>query len=182
MATKLEVAVHTAMSGEKALCLPYRFEPLHLSFSSPGRLMRNLYSVVQIATLPVFDLRQDVRFGSRVAFQFIRDNHPRRCSSAAEQFSEKPLGRIRVTMVLHQNVPHYSVLIDSPPKIMDLSPDPEKHFIKVHLSPGFGRRRLRAAAYCRPKRMTQSRMLSWLTVTPRAARISSTSRRLRLKQ
>ena len=46
MAAKLEVAVHTAMSGEEALGLPYRFEPLHLPLSSPGRLMRNLYSVV----------------------------------------------------------------------------------------------------------------------------------------
>ena len=37
MAAELEVAVHTAMSGEEALGLPYRFEPLHLPFSSPCR-------------------------------------------------------------------------------------------------------------------------------------------------
>jgi hypothetical protein len=57
MAAELEVAVHTAMSGEEALSMPYRFEPLHLSVTSPGRLMRNLYPIVQITALPVFDLR-----------------------------------------------------------------------------------------------------------------------------
>ena len=126
MAAKLEVAVHTAMSGEKALCLRYRFEPLHLPLSSPGRLMRNLYSVVQISALPVLDLRQDVPFGGSVTFQFVGHEHTGRLSAATEQLPKETLGRFRVAVLLHQDIQDYPVLIDGPPEIMDFAPDPDK--------------------------------------------------------
>jgi len=61
--------------------------------------------------------------------------------------------------------------------------DAEKqHLVHEPLSPGHGLRRFRVLANSRPKRRPHSRMLLYGTTTPQAARISSTSCRLRLKQ
>jgi len=51
-----------------------------------------------------------------------------------------------------------------------------------HMLPGLGRRRFSALANSRPKRKAHSWILSQDTTTPRAARMVSTSRRLRLLQ
>jgi hypothetical protein len=40
-------------------------------------------------------------------------------------------------MLLHQNVQHYPVLIDSSPEIMDLATDPDKHLVEIPFIPGF---------------------------------------------
>jgi hypothetical protein len=39
MAVELKEIVNAAVSGQETLCLPGRFEALHLSLSSPRRLM-----------------------------------------------------------------------------------------------------------------------------------------------
>jgi len=53
---------------------------------------------------------------------------------------------------------------------------------KCDLSPDFGLRRFSVLANSRAKRRLHSRMLSYVTTTPRAVRMLSTSRRLRIKQ
>jgi hypothetical protein len=53
VAAELEEVVDRAMGGEKPLRLPRRLEPLHPSFASSRRLVRDLGPVVEVAALPV---------------------------------------------------------------------------------------------------------------------------------
>jgi len=46
MALKIEGVVHRGMHAEEALGRSSQFEPLHLGFSSPYRLMRILGAIV----------------------------------------------------------------------------------------------------------------------------------------
>src|SRR5215204_5013842 len=48
IAAEVEEVVDLIVSGEEALSLAGRLEPLHLPLSSPGRLMRVLRSVVEM--------------------------------------------------------------------------------------------------------------------------------------
>lgn len=64
-----EVATDEGASGQEALCLVHRLEPQHLPLSSPGRPMRVLRSVVQVAALAMLDVRQHFAFRHTVALQ-----------------------------------------------------------------------------------------------------------------
>jgi hypothetical protein len=52
MALKIEGVVDRSMHAEEALVRSSRFEPLHLAFSSPYRLMRILGAIVLRSKLP----------------------------------------------------------------------------------------------------------------------------------
>ena len=73
VAAELEEVVDLAMAGEEPLGVARRLEPLHLPFSSPRRLVRNLGPVVQIAALPMLDPGQDLPLGRAIALEFIQD-------------------------------------------------------------------------------------------------------------
>ena len=68
------------------------------------------------------------------------------------------------------------MLIDGAPQVVLHAPDADEHFVEV---PGVPWPRPPSLA---PNFKPQSRMLSWVTMTPRSARINSTSRRLRLNK
>ena len=108
-----------------------RLEPLHLSLSSPCWLVRNLRPVVEMAALTMLNLGQDLSFGGRIALQLVCYNHPGQFGSAAEQLPEEAFGRLRVALLLHQDVENYPVLINGSPAIMDLASDPDEDFIQV---------------------------------------------------
>ena len=50
---------------------------------------------------------------------------------AAKQLPEETLGRIRVTVLLNQDVQNHPILINGSPEIMDLAPDPDEDLIQV---------------------------------------------------
>jgi hypothetical protein len=52
VAARAEVAIDEAVRRKEALGVPGRLEPLHLPFSSSCRLVRDLGSIVEVATLP----------------------------------------------------------------------------------------------------------------------------------
>ena len=84
----------------------------------------------------MLDLWQDCPFGRRITFQLVSHDHPGRFSLAAEQAPKETLGRIRIPPFLDEDIKHDSVLIDSPPEIVQLAPDPDKHLIEVPFIPG----------------------------------------------
>jgi|SRR5882757_195478 len=71
MRAEAEDRIDGLEGGEKALCLLWVLEAFHLPFSSACRLMRILGSIVEIATLPVFYLRQNTAL-CRIAPQLVR--------------------------------------------------------------------------------------------------------------
>jgi hypothetical protein len=90
--------------------------------------------------------------------------------------------RTGIPPLLDQDVEHHSVLVHRPPEIMQLAVDPQVHFTKVPGVPW-----LRPTPAPLPSKLGTNlrhhwRILSWVTVMSRSARISSTSRRLRLNR
>jgi hypothetical protein len=103
-------------------------------------------------------------------------------SPTAEKLAEKALGRARVPPGLDQDIQHDPILIDCSPELMDLASDPDQHLIEVPFIPGFWPSSLERCRELPSKPDAPlSDALMW-TVTPRPARISSTSRKLREKR
>src|SRR6476646_2489063 len=78
VAAEMEEVVDLVVSGEETLCLPRRLKALHLSFSSSGRLVRILSSVIQSFVLPMLDARHDLPLCRTVTRQLVGDHDARR--------------------------------------------------------------------------------------------------------
>lgn len=108
----------------------------------------------------MLDFWQNYPFSRRITFQLVSHDHPGRFGPAAEQAPEETLGRIRIAPFLDKDIKHDPVLIDSPPEIVQLAPDPDKNLIEVPFIPGVWPTPLEGGGELPPKRMPQSRMLS----------------------
>lgn len=115
MAAKLEEVVELAVAGEEPLGMPRRLEPLHLPFSPPCRLVRDLGAVVEVAALPMLDPGQDLPLGGTIAAKFIGYDDTRHVLQTFEQLLEEPLGCLGIASALHQDVEHDTVLVDRSP-------------------------------------------------------------------
>ena len=131
VAPRSEVAIDHGMRGEEPLCLSGRFEALHLPLSPASRPMRAFSSVIEVSAAPVPGLGQDLTVRNAVAAKAIRDDPPRFVSQANQQAFEEAPGRRGVASVLHQNIEHDAMLIDSPPEIAQLTIDTQIHLIEV---------------------------------------------------
>jgi hypothetical protein len=60
VATELEEVVDLAVAGKEPLGMPRRLEALHLPFSPPCRLVRDLGPVVEVPALAMLDPGQDL--------------------------------------------------------------------------------------------------------------------------
>jgi hypothetical protein len=69
----------------------------------------------------MFNTRQDLAFGDTIGCKFIGHNHPRHIAQALQQLAKEALGRLRVASALDQNVAHVSMLVNSPPEIMQFA-------------------------------------------------------------
>ena len=71
IATEVKEVVDLIVGREETLCLPGRLEPLHLPFSSSGRLVRVLRPVVQTLVLPVLNTGHDFPLCGPIAAQLV---------------------------------------------------------------------------------------------------------------
>jgi hypothetical protein len=71
--------------------------------------------------LAMFYARENLTLRGPVAFEFIRDDHPRHVRESFEQLPEELLRRLLVPTALHEDVEHVAVLVDGPPEIMALT-------------------------------------------------------------
>jgi hypothetical protein len=99
-----------------------------------------------------------------------------------KQALEEAFGRSRVPPALHEDVEHDAVLVHRAPEVVQRAVNLQVHLIHVPcVGAGLGLRR----RILRPKRgpnlRHHCRMLSCVTPVPRSIRISSTSRRPKLK-
>jgi hypothetical protein len=72
------------------------------------------------------------------------------------------------------------MLIDGAPQVVLHAPGADEHFVEVPGVPWPRPPSLQSSGEFGTDFKPQSRMLSWVTRTPRSAKINSTSRRLRL--
>ena len=93
-----------------------------------------------------------------------------------QQLPQQAFGRLLVPPALNQHVEHDAVLVDRPPQPVLLAGDLDLDLVQVPLVAG--PRQPRRSRSRSPGRTSSAhcRMVSWLTVTPRAASISSTIR------
>ena len=176
MPSRPEVAVDHRVRRQESLCLTVRFEPLHLSLSSSRGSMRILSPIVQIPAGPVSYLRHDRSLSNAVAAQAVRDEASWLIAKPTQQMLEEPLGGGAISPLLHQNIQDDTMLIDGAPQVVLHAPDADEHFVEVPGVPWPRPPSLQSSGEFGTELQAQSRMLSWVTRTPRSARINSTSR------
>ena len=92
--------------------MSHRLESSHSSFSLTRGLVRVLRPVVEHWASMV-DYRGNQLFLRRsVTPQLIGHNAARHVPKTLEQLSKEPLRRIRIPALLHQDVEHFSALVD----------------------------------------------------------------------
>jgi hypothetical protein len=138
MASRTEVSIDEGVRREEALRLPRRFEPLHLPLSTPGWSMRVLRSIVEVAALPVLNIRQKLALCHAVALQLVGDEDARHILQTLQQPLEEALRRPGIAAALHQDIKHHAVLIDSAPEIVQLTLDPDEDLIQMPFISGPG--------------------------------------------
>ena len=77
-----------------------------------------------------------------------------------QSLAEKPLCSPRVAFTLYEDVEHASVLVDCPPKVVDITIDIDKHFVGVPLVAESSLAALERTPIPRPKFQTQRRIVS----------------------
>lgn len=122
-----------AIRGEKTLCVSRGLESPHAALARAGRLVRSLGVVVQIPALPMFPTGQDRAHGRPIAFQSIRDAHPRHIGQPLHELAEESLRRLLVPLALHQDSEDLAVLIDGPPEVVALARDGQNYLIQMPL-------------------------------------------------
>ena len=175
------MAVDEAVRRQEPLRLLRRLEPLHLPLAPPRRSVRVLRAAVQMAARSVPNPGQEVAPCDAVAPRAVGDEAPR----LEPQPSQQPLGealcRRAISPVLHQEVQHRPVLIDRAPKVVRDAVDAGGDFLD---GPDVTRLRPAPTQLGRggfAKLRHQRQMLSCVTAMPRSTKISSKSRRLKLK-
>src|SRR5215475_2447075 len=113
-----------------------------------------LTAIVEIATLTVFDLRQDLALRRTVALQLIRDDDPWHVLEPLQKLAEKLLRRLLIASALHEDIEHVIVLIDSAPQVMALPVDRQKHLVQVPFVAWLGASMLQLICVVLPKFQT----------------------------
>jgi hypothetical protein len=127
------------------------------------------------------DVGQDRSLSDAIATQTVGDEPPRLVLQPTQQVLEEALGSGAIPPVLHENVQHDAVLVHRTPQTMQRAADADEHFVEM---PGVSWLRpspAKPSGEVGTNFRHQCRMLSCVTKMPCSARISSTSRRLRLK-
>jgi hypothetical protein len=133
MTTEAEASVDGFEGGEEALCLLGVLKSLHLSFSNARRLMGVLASIVQVAALPVFYLRQNMSSRCSIAAEFVCDDDARSSSRGVQKLAEEAQRCPAVPLWLDQNVNGYAVLVHRSPQVVLNAIHLEKDLIQVPL-------------------------------------------------
>lgn len=77
--------------------------------------MRILRSVVEIATLTMFHIWQDLALGGSIAGKFVGDEYTRHVLTPFQNLTKELLGCGFIPTALDKNIEHVYVLIDRTP-------------------------------------------------------------------
>jgi hypothetical protein len=129
VAAQVEEVPDCSVDADESLRLKRGFEPPHSPLSDPDRLVRQLGPVVRVPTGIVGSRWQQPAAGYRVACEPVRHDRPRLTAEARQYVPEEAPGRRRVPPLLEQQVDHPTVLIDGPPQVPVLAPDPDEDLV-----------------------------------------------------
>src|SRR5260370_32907526 len=125
------MSIDERVRRQKALRVVRRLEALHLPFPTPGWSMRDLSSIIQIAALPVFNIREQRALRHAIAAQFVGDEDTRRILQTFQQALEKALCRPCIAASLPQDIKHEADLIARAPESMTHTPDRNEELTAV---------------------------------------------------
>jgi hypothetical protein len=91
--------------------------------------MRVLTAVIEIATLPVLDARQQLALRCAIALEFVRDDHAWHIHQALEELAEELLCCLLVAPLLYEDIEDVIVLIHGAPQVMTLAMDGQKYLV-----------------------------------------------------
>ena len=77
MPARAEMLDNRAVGREEPLGMARGFEPLHVSLSLTGGLMRILHAIIEIPVLAMFHPWKNLALGGSVALEFICDDYTR---------------------------------------------------------------------------------------------------------
>ncbi len=83
--------------------------------------------------LPMLHVRQKLPLGSSITGQFVGNEHTRNVLEVLEQLAQELLSGFLVAATLDQDAKNRATLIHSPPYIVDLTLDCDKHLIQMPL-------------------------------------------------
>ena len=130
VAFRIEMIVDLAMDGREFLerLRPPEFE--HRCFSSSKRLVGILGSIVlPAADFPAFEVA-DLPHGRTIGAQPVGDDHLG-TAMASHSFLQEFQGSDLVPRPAHEELQHLALVIDGPPKIMDLAVDLHENPVDV---------------------------------------------------
>src|SRR4051812_26545578 len=93
VAAEMKEVVDLVVGGEETLCLPRRFEALHLSLASARGLMRVLRPVVETLVLPVLNAWHNLLPRRSIAGKLVGDHDARRPAWACRKVFPRPICR-----------------------------------------------------------------------------------------
>jgi hypothetical protein len=88
-------------------------------------------AVVEAFVLAMCDTRYNGYPGASVALQFVSDHNPWRVPQALEKLTEESFGCLPVAPALHEDIERMTLLIDSAPEVMVLSPDRQHDLVEM---------------------------------------------------
>ena len=97
--------------------------------------MRILRSIVGPFVAQMGYVGKHLCHGLCVTAQLVGDDDSRRVSLALEQFAEELLGGLPVAARLHQNVQHFTVLVNGSPQVLLLAMNRQVDFVQMPAIP-----------------------------------------------
>ena len=90
-----------------------------------------LGSIVQSLVLSMLHPLHHLFLCRCIALEFVGDDHPWSKALPLQQFTEKPLCRLSVSMLLQQDIQHVALRIHCSPQIVLLALNSDNHFIEM---------------------------------------------------
>jgi hypothetical protein len=127
----VEVVSNWSKSGEKTLSLSGGFEFPHTSLSHSSRLVGILCTIIQPLVLSMFHTLEHLFLCRCVTLELVGHNYARHESLFLQQFAEKTLCRLRVSLSLQQDIQYVPLRIHSAPQVILLFFDRHHDFIEM---------------------------------------------------
>jgi len=93
--------------------------------------MRIFSTIIEIAVRSVADIGHHLAMRNTVAAQTVGNGAPRLVLQPLQKPHEEALGRFCVPAILHEDVEHGPVLIDSPPETVQRAVDLDEYLVEV---------------------------------------------------
>ena len=126
-----EEVLDKSMNGQESLGLTRRFEPSHLPFTLPRRLVRDLGSIVLVLVGAVDDGWHDLAVSGAVASQLVGDEPPGWPALPLQQLTKEAFSGSPIASRLDEDIDDVAILVHRTPEILPLTLDGYKHLVQV---------------------------------------------------